>query len=290
VSSSLFWRTRGVDVPLDRPVIAAILNVTPDSFSDGGLLGTVDEAVRRAEEVVAEGADLLDIGGESTRPGAKRVAADEETRRVIPVLRAIRRRFESVAISIDTTRSDVAAAALSEGANIINDVAGLRLDGSLGPVIASHRAGVVLMHSRGGVEEMATYRHAVYSDDVVSDVVAELGEAVSRATRAGIEESAIVLDPGIGFSKRSEHSLGVLRHLDRVAALGFPVMVGASRKRFIGEITGVTTPAERSHGSVGAHVAALVRGARLFRVHDVRAHRHALDVAWRVLALGHQTS
>ena len=284
VSSSPFWRTRGVDVPLARPVIVAILNVTPDSFSDGGELPTIERALERAEEVIAEGADMLDIGGESTRPGATRVAVDEEMRRVIPVLRAVRQRFASMPISIDTTRSEIAVAALAEGANAINDVSGLRLDPSLGGVVASRDAGIVLMHSRGRVDEMASYDRAVYGDDVVADILAELRDCVQRATAAGVDTRAIVLDPGIGFSKRSEHSLEVLGGLDRVASLGFPIMVGASRKRFIGEMTGVATPAERSAGSVGAHVAALARGARLFRVHDVRAHRHALDVAWRILA------
>jgi dihydropteroate synthase len=276
---------RGVDLSLGRPRVVAVLNVTPDSFSDGGRFDRLDLALRRADEVLEEGADMLDIGGESTRPGAARVPLDEERRRVIPVLTAIRTRHPDVPISIDTTRSEIAAEALSEGASAINDVSGLRLDERLAGVVAAHGAGLVLMHSRGGIEEMASYAHATYGSDVVADVVADLRSAIDRATRAGVERDAIVVDPGIGFAKRTEHSLRLLQGLGRFAALGAPIMVGASRKRFIGEITGVTAPDRRVNGAIGAHVVALTQGASLFRVHDVRAHRHALDVAAAVLSV-----
>jgi dihydropteroate synthase len=271
-------------LPLDRPLVVAILNVTPDSFSDGGRFQSIDQALRRAEEALEEGADMLDIGGESTRPGAARIEVDEERRRVLPVLDAVRRRLDAVPISIDTTRSQVADAALSAGADAVNDVSGLRLDERLAAVVASHGAGLVIMHSRGGVEDMAGYAHAVYGTDIVADVVEELRQATERATRAGVDGAAIVVDPGIGFAKRPSQSLMVLGQLDRLAALGFPVMVGASRKRFIGDVTGVGEPSRRGEGSIGAHVMALARGAKLFRVHDVRAHRHALDVASAILS------
>jgi dihydropteroate synthase len=262
-----------------------ILNVTPDSFSDGGRHHGVDAAVAGAERMLAEGADALDVGGESTRPqGATPVDVDEERRRVVPVVRALRRRFPDAVVSVDTVKGAVAEAALDEGADAINDVSAFRLDPRMGEICARASAGVVLMHSRGAVSDMATLAHATYDGDPVDAVVAELGEALARARYAGVPAERVVLDPGIGFAKRGEHSLAVLAGLPRVAALGRPVLVGVSRKRFIGEITGVTDPRERVDGTTGANVAALARGARLFRVHDVRAARHALDVAWAVLA------
>jgi dihydropteroate synthase len=198
------------------------------------------------------------------------------------VVAAIVARFPALLVSVDTVKAEVAAAALAAGAHVVNDVSGFRLDPGLGAICAREGAGVVLMHSRGSVSEMGTYVHASYGDDVSGEVTAELGDCVDRARAAGVPDAALVLDPGLGFAKRSEHSLRVLAELPRVAALGFPVLVGASRKRFVGELTGVEHPADRVHGTVGASVAALMRGARLFRVHDVRAHREALEVAWAV--------
>lgn len=269
---------------IDRPVVIGVLNVTPDSFSDGGRFASVDAAVAQAETMVSEGADIVDVGGESTRPqGARPVDVAEELARVLPVVRALRRALpEETPVSVDTIKADVAAAALDEGAQIVNDVSGFRLDRAMAGVCASKGAGVVLMHSRGGVSEMASYAVAVY-DDVVNDVLAELRARVDAAQEAGVADESIVVDPGIGFSKRSEHSLAMLAALPRLAAWGYPVLVGASRKRFVGELTGVTEPADRVYGTTGANVAALHRGARLFRVHDVRAARHALDVAWAVM-------
>ncbi|MHB0948030.1 MAG: dihydropteroate synthase [Gemmatimonadaceae bacterium] len=277
------WRlAHGRSLDTERPIVIGILNVTPDSFSDGGRFLSVDAAVARAGELLAEGADMLDIGGESTRPGATPVTPAAEAARVIPVVQGIVARWPDVLLSVDTVKAEVAAAALDAGAHAVNDVSGFRLDPRMSEIAAGRGAGVVLMHSRGTVDDMATFAHAVY-DDVVAAVVDELQGQLTRALEAGVERAAIVLDPGIGFAKRSEHSLRLLAELPRVAALGRPLLVGASRKRFIGAITGVTAPADRVHGSVGAHVAALARGARLFRVHDVRAHREALDVAWAVL-------
>jgi dihydropteroate synthase len=241
----------------------------------------------QARAMVAEGADGIDVGGESTRPqGASPVTADEELRRVVPVISALRSSFPELLLSIDTTKAEVANAALDAGADVINDVSGFRIDPAVGEIAAAQRAGVVLMHSRGGVSEMGTYRYAEYGSDVVADVISELGTSVQVALSAGIERGSIVLDPGIGFSKRSEHSLRVLAELGRVCALGFPVMVGVSRKRFVGELSGVHVAADRMAGTVGANVAALMNGARLFRVHDVAPNRQALDVAWGIRQAG----
>ena len=278
------WAVRDRVLALDRPRVFGILNVTPDSFSDGGDFFSLDAALARAEAMAAEGADVIDVGGESTRPqGAEPVDEAEELRRVVPVIRALVRRLPGVAVSVDTVKAGVADAALGEGAHIVNDVSGGRLDGRMAGVCARHGAGFVIMHSRGTVRDMATYMHAVY-DDVVNDVRIELDARVADARSAGVPRESIVLDPGLGFAKRSEHSLAVLAGLPRLRDAGYPLLVGASRKRFVGELTGEPTPAGRDAGTVGAHVAALMLGARLFRVHDVRSARHALDVAWAVRA------
>ncbi len=269
---------------LDRPRILGIVNVTPDSFSDGGRLPTLEDARRHVERLIAEGADVIDIGGESTRPqGARAVDAEEERRRVVPLVQAVRRDHPAVPISVDTTKAAVAHASLEAGASIVNDVSAFRLDDAMARVCAAAGAGVVLMHSRGDVATMATYAHATYGDDPVGEVIEELRAAVGGALSAGVARDRIVMDPGIGFAKRSATSLAMLSELSRLVAFGYPVLVGVSRKRFIGEITGVEEPSERVAGTIGAHVAALERGARLFRVHDVKPSREALDVAWAIM-------
>jgi dihydropteroate synthase len=276
------WRIAGRVIVIDRPIVIGVLNVTPDSFSDGGQFASIDEAVGRAEEMVREGADVIDVGGESTRPqGAQPVDVGEELRRVVPVIGAVRRAMPDVPISVDTVKSAVARAALDEGAQIVNDVSGMRLDSRMAGICAEQGAGVVVMHSRGDVNEMARYQLASY-DDIVDEALGELRQRVDTARSVGISEESIVVDPGVGFSKRSEHSLAIIAALPRLTAWGYPVLIGASRKRFIGELTGVTQPAERVFGTTGANVAALDRGALLFRVHDVRAARQALDVAWAI--------
>jgi dihydropteroate synthase len=278
-----FWQVRDRTLALDRPIVMGILNVTPDSFSDGGQFFLADVAVRHARAMIEQGADIIDVGGESTRPqGAVMVDAEEERRRVIPVISAIAESVPAALVSVDTVKSEVAAAALDAGAQIVNDVSAFRLDPRMGEICAGTGAGVVLMHSRGGVSEMGTYAHARY-DDLVDDVLAELRERVAAATRAGVATESIAVDPGIGFAKRGEHSLNMIAALPELATLGFPIVFGASRKRFLGEIAGVTEPAARIHATVGANVAALERGARIFRVHDVAANRQALDVAWAVM-------
>jgi len=280
-----------------RPNIFGILNVTPDSFSDGGNFFSIETAIAQAGNMISEGADAIDIGGESTRPGAKPIAAGEELKRVLPVIRGIRSRWSDVAISIDTVKAEVAKAALAEGASIVNDVSGMSLDPEMARVCADAGCNVVLMHSRGTVADMASYENAVYGDDPVGEIVAELEESIQTAQRAGIHPGRIALDPGIGFSKRTGHSLAALVELPRIVALGYPVFVGASRKRVIAELirytaasggsSGGTTLApqlisndDRDMTTVGVNVVAFFAGARVFRVHRVRANRLALDAAW----------
>ena len=277
------WRVKGKVFTLTRPLIMGILNVTPDSFSDGGQFFSLDAGIERAARMRDDGADIIDVGGESTRPqGAVEVDAAEELRRVIPVIGAIAETISDVVVSVDTVKADVASEALAAGARIVNDVSGFRLDPRMGEICAGTGAGVVLMHSRGGVTDMGTYAHAEYGD-VVGEVFAELRQRVDAARASGVADDHIAVDPGIGFAKRSEHSLNVLAALPELAEWGYPIVVGVSRKRFLGEIAGVSEPAARVHATVGANVAALHRGARIFRVHDVAANRQALDAAWAIM-------
>lgn len=273
------WCLRDGTLDLTAPRIMAICNVTPDSFSDGGEHHSVDLAVRYAESALRDGAVLLDIGGESTRPGAVPVAAAEELARVIPVIEAVRDRVPALLITVDTVKAAVAEAALAAGAHAINDVSGGRLDPRMFAVVAGAGAGMVVMHSRGDVSAMATYALATYGRDVTTDVCNELTVQISRAHAAGIAADAIVIDPGLGFSKTSAHTLTLLRELRRVVALGYPVLVGASRKRFVGELTGERDPSRRALGSAVVHAFAVARGARIIRTHDVRETRDAVAVA-----------
>ncbi len=280
------WRLRDRELPLDRPLVMGIVNVTPDSFSDGGEFLAPDKAVAHAMTLLAEGADILDVGGESTRPqNATPVGADEELRRVMPVIRGIASARPDAVISVDTVKAPVAEAAIDAGAQIVNDVSGLRLDPAMAGLCAQRGVGVVLMHSRGDVSDMATYAHANYGV-FLDEMLAELHDRVDDAERAGVERERIAVDPGIGFSKRLEHSLLALAGLEQLAAWGYPVVVGASRKRFIGQLSGARAPAQRRDGSVGAAVAAYDRGANVLRVHDVAATRQALDVAAAIHAAG----
>ncbi|MGH7447384.1 MAG: dihydropteroate synthase, partial [Longimicrobiales bacterium] len=225
----------------------------------------------------------LDIGGESTRPGAARVSVDEEIARVIPVVRAVHRHWPQLPLSVDTVKAAVARPAFDEGAAAINDVSGLRLDDGLAGAVARAGGGIILMHSRGDVDTMARYELAEYGPDPVADVCAELTAAIGRAHAGGIRDDAIVIDPGLGFAKRTQHSLTLLAELDRLAALGYPVLVGPSRKRFVGDAAGGSLPPDaRLEGTIAACVIALLHGAMLFRVHDVAPVRRALDLAHAV--------
>jgi dihydropteroate synthase len=275
------WELRRGALSLDRPVVMGILNVTPDSFSDGGRFFDPADAIARARRMAEEGADLVDVGGESTRPGAPAVSADEEAARVVPVVRAIRQALD-VPVSVDTRKASVAREALAAGADAINDVSGLA-DAEMADAVAPSGAGLVLMHMRGTPETMQ--RLTDYGD-VVDEVAAELAESLARADAAGIARERVVLDPGIGFAKTAEQNLELIASLHRIQArLGRPLLLGASRKSFIGALLGGVAADARDAGTTGACVAGLARGARLFRVHDVRAARQALDVAWAVLRI-----
>jgi dihydropteroate synthase len=273
------WRTARGSLPLDRPVILGILNVTPDSFSDGGRYAAAEAALAHADSLLDDGATVIDVGGESTRPGrTESVPGAEELRRVVPVIQALERRHPDLMISVDTVKSEVARAALNAGAAIVNDVSACRLDPAMAEVAARSGAGVVLMHSRGGLLEIASYEHADYGGDVVGAVIAELRESLAAATAAGIEADAIVLDPGLGFSKTVEQSVELFDQLEALQSLGRPVLVGPSRKRFLGAVTGLPVD-ERDRATAAACALAWERGARLFRVHAVAAAREALALA-----------
>ena len=234
--------------------------------------------------MIDEGADVIEVGGESTRPGATPVPVSVELERTLPVIQEIASRWPSTRVAIDTVKAAVAEAAVAAGASVVNDVSALRLDPRIARVCAAAGCTLILMHSRGDVSEMASYENARYaSDDVVGSVVAELAAAVAQAVSAGVKTERIVIDPGLGFSKRPAQSVQVLANLPRLLELGLEVMVGASRKRFIGELTGVQTPDERVAGTIGANVVALTLGATWFRVHDVSEHRQALEAAAAIL-------
>lgn len=263
---------------LDRPRVMGIVNVTPDSFSDGGRYDRVDAAVAHALRLAEEGADVLDIGGESTRPGAQAVAVDEELRRVIPVIERVARET-ALPISVDTSKPEVMRAAVAAGAGMINDVYALRAEGAL-EAAAALGVPVALMHMQG---EPRSMQDAPRYDDVVMDVHRFLAQRIFAAEMAGIEKKRLVVDPGFGFGKTREHNLVLLSQLERFMDLGVPLLAGLSRKRTIGDITGRDVPGERVHGSVAAHLIAAQRGAKLLRVHDVAATVDALAV-WQAVA------
>lgn len=273
------WTTARGAIQLDRPVIVGILNITPDSFSDGGMWTAPEAALARAGALVEGGARMLDVGGESTRPGRPEpVPEAEELGRVLPVVEALVARFPDVPVSVDTVKAGVARAALQAGAAVVNDVSGLRLDSGMPGVVAAAGAGLVLMHSRGSVGTMATYDEAEYGGDPVGGVLHELRAALERAETGGVEPHRVVVDPGLGFSKTPEQSLAVLDGLAALTALGRPILVGPSRKRFLGHATG-RDASDRDRATAAACVLAWERGARLFRVHEPAAVRDALALA-----------
>ena len=255
--------------------IMGVLNVTPDSFSDGGTFDDDAAAVRHARRLVEEGAAIVDVGGESTRPGAAPVPVDEERRRVVPVVEGIAALGLQARISVDTMKLEVARAAVDAGATYVNDVTALRHDPELAGFVADRGLECCLMHMLG---EPRTMQRDPRYDDVVSDVKAFLEERLAAAVAAGIPEDRVQLDPGIGFGKTLEHNLELLRRLDEIAAIGRPVVLGTSRKSFIGRLTGRDV-AGRVHGTVATCVLGYERGARVFRVHDVAAVHDGLSVA-----------
>ncbi len=262
-----------------RTLVMGILNVTPDSFADGGLHVSADAAVAHGRAMIAAGADIIDVGGESTRPGAEPVDADEERRRVLPVVEQLA--ASGVVVSIDTTKAVVAREAIARGAAIVNDISGLQFEPALGRVVADGGAALVLMHTRGrpaGMAERAEY------GNVVDEVAAELREALARAAEAGVPADAVILDPGIGFAKRPAHSYAAMAGLAALAALGRPILCGPSRKSFLTEALGTREPAGRDWGTAAAVAASVLLGAHIVRVHAVAAMMDVVRVADRIRA------
>jgi dihydropteroate synthase len=248
-----------------RTLIVGVLNVTPDSFSDGGLHYESKPAIERALQMQADGADLIEVGGESTRPGSERISASDELARIAPVLQELGKRLR-IPIAVDTYKSEVAGAAVDLGASILNDVSALRFDPRLAVVAAQARAALVLMHMRG---EPATMQKLAPSPDIFAEIQSDLNLALREAEARGVERERIILDPGIGFGKTPEQNLAILNHLDRFAHFDLPLMIGTSRKRFIGKLTG-RAESERVFGTAATVAAAVMRGAHMVRVHDVR--------------------
>lgn len=268
-------------IPLDRPLIMGILNVTPDSFSDGGQYTSIDAAVAHAQQMLADGADIIDVGGESTRPGSRAVSPSTQIQRVVPVIEAVCRRVPEAVVSIDTTRASVAQAALDAGAVMINDVSAGRDDPAVFKLAAQRGAPIVLVHMQGPPQTMQLDPHY---EDVVAQVVAFLTLRAQEAESAGLRHQQILIDPGIGFGKTTDHNLVLLGHLHCMVATGYPVLLGTSRKRFLGQLCperlGQPLPPEVLTGATCATTAlGVAAGVSVFRVHDVRPNRQAADVA-----------
>jgi dihydropteroate synthase len=276
------WRlARGRSLSLDRPRVLGILNVTPDSFSDGGAYLNPAAALEQALRMIDEGADGVDVGGESTRPGARPVRPEEQIRRTVPVIRRIRARSD-VVISIDTTSAQVAQAALEAGADAVNDVSAGRDSEAMLPLVAEREAGIILMHRLNAPLDDSysdEYEHAPEYRDVVTQVRDFLVERAGVAIGCGVPREAIVIDPGLGFGKTVEQNYALIARTRTLVESGYPILSAASRKSFVGRASGVENPAARVKGSVAVSVAQYLAGVRLFRVHDVRAHREALAVA-----------
>ena len=271
------WNIKDREMPIgERTLIMGILNVTPDSFSDGGQFFNPDKALAHAEQMIAEGADIVDVGGESTRPGGEPVSIDEEIERVVPVIEALSQRTDTP-ISVDTTKSEVARAALDAGAAIVNDVSALRFDFYIADAVARAEAGLVLMHSRG---TPATMHRLPPVADIMEEVTSSLRASVHMAERRGVKRASIVIDPGIGFGKTQEQNLELIAKLDQLIAAfpGYPLLIGTSRKSFIGRILGNAPPEERLHGTMATVTAAILRGAHIVRVHDVKAAAETIRV------------
>jgi len=262
-----------------RFLIMGVVNVTPDSFSDGGKYLDPAAAIEHGKRLAAEGAGILDLGAESSRPGSEPVSEEEEKRRLIPVLEGLRRALPDMPLSVDTTKAAVAAPALDAGADMINDISGGAFDPDLVPLCAQRGAPLVLMHSRG---EPKTMQEAPSYDDCVAEVVAELRTRMEAAEAAGLGPGQIVVDPGFGFAKRPEDNLALIAHLEALSCLGYPILLGASRKRTIGALTGAPVE-DRLPGTLALHTAALLKGASILRVHDVREHAQALACAAAVV-------
>lgn len=259
-----------------KPLIMGILNITPDSFYDGGRYTRVDFAVARGEEMVEEGAEIIDIGGESTRPGAERISAEEEIERVLPVLKELRKRID-VPISIDTYKAEVARLAIEEGAEMVNDISAMRFDEKMVEVIREKRVPIVLMHMKGTPKDM---QENPYYKDVMGEIYGFLMERVEWAVEKGIGRDYLIADPGIGFGKRIIDNLEIIRRLRELKSLGLPILLGPSRKSFIGNILGGLPPEERLEGTCAVVAIAVMKGANIIRVHDVKAMKRVIEVAY----------
>lgn len=279
-AQSMIFRTSKRQILLDKPIVMGILNVTPDSFSDGGRFVSIDEALKQCEKMIIEGASIIDIGGESTRPGSKRVTLEQELKRTVPVIKEITKRFD-IAISIDTTKAKVAEEALNAGAEIINDISGLRFDPIIGDIAAKYESGLVLMHSRGSFESMHNQEPV---DDIFLGVSTGLRQSIDLAFEHGVKKEQIVIDVGLGFSKTPDQNLQLLAKLELlVAEFGdFPMLIGSSRKSFIGKVLGDVDVSERLYGTLATVVVAVWKGAKIVRVHDVKP---AVDVIEMIEAI-----
>lgn len=277
-----YWRCRDKVLELGQATqVMGILNVTPDSFSDGGRHYSLDDALRRALEMRDEGADIIDIGGESTRPGSQPVPLDEELRRVVPVIERLRGQM-TIPISVDTYKAKVAESALRAGADLVNDISGLRFDSNMASVIARFRAGVVLMHIKGTPRDMQKNPHY---DDLMAEIIGYLKQSKQLAMDAGITPEQIVIDPGIGFGKRLQDNFQILRELSKLARLRCPILVGPSRKSFIGLTLGLPAE-ERLEGTAAAVAACVFNGASIVRVHDVKEMKRVVTIADAIVRKG----
>jgi len=264
----------------NKPLIMAILNITPDSFSDGGRYLNINQALAQTKRMLEDGASIIDIGGESTRPGSEPVSADEQIARVIPVIKAIRLELQcDIPISIDTTLGRVAEAALAAGANIINDTSGGLDDPKILSLAAETNTPIVLMHRQGRPNTM---QENPYYKNVVQEVLSGLQERIEAALQAGVKPGNIIIDPGIGFGKRKQDNLDLLAHLDQFVATGYGVLLGTSRKRFMGSLCDVSQPGELVTATAVTTALGVMAGVRMFRVHDVKENRQAADVAWAI--------
>ena len=269
------WKFRGKELDLsEKKAIMGILNVTPDSFSDGGKFNKIDDALTRCETMIKEGADIIDVGGESTRPGAGKVNLDEELERVIPVIEKIKQNFD-LPVSIDTYKSKVAIEAANAGVEIVNDISGLNFDDNMADVIAENKLGCCIMHILGTPEDM---QKNPYYDDVIDEINDYFKGAIEKGLKAGIETESMVIDPGIGFGKRVIDNVTILNRLGEFNIHGLPVLIGLSRKSFMGKILGLDVD-DRLYSTLGAQIVAFMRGADIIRVHDVKAAYDSLRIA-----------
>jgi dihydropteroate synthase len=273
-----YWKLKSLSLPYgERTLVMGVLNVTPDSFSDGGKFFSFEAAIAQAERMIEEGADIIDVGGESTRPGSEFISAEEELRRVIPIIERIRSSSD-VSISIDTTKSAVARAALAAGAEIINDISGLRFEPTIAEEAAQANAGLLLMHSRGTPKDM---QQIPFAEDIFTDVREGLGLSISIAEQHGVARESIAIDPGIGFGKTVEQNLELIAKLDQLAQefSDLPIVIGTSRKSFLGKLLNGAPADERLYGTIATVVASVLNGAHIVRVHDVKAAVESLKVA-----------